>query len=90
MCAQILWSRQILSHYGISQRGVIVYCDKRSATYISKHLVQHSHTINIDIRHKYIHDLVESKHIILEHVTINSQLVVLFTKALDSQQFKCL
>ena len=60
-CTQLMWMKQILSAYGISQSTFLVYCDNMSAIDISKNHVQHSRTKQIDIRHHFIRDLVEAK-----------------------------
>ena len=58
-CTQLLWMRQMLQDYGISQGTMTVFCDNTSAINISNNPVQHSKTKHIDIRHHFIRDLVE-------------------------------
>ena len=41
-CTQLLWMKQMLEDYGISQEGLTVFCDNTSAINISKNPVQHS------------------------------------------------
>ena len=65
-----------------------LFCKNLSAINISKNLIQHSRTKNIDIRHHFIRELVEDKIIKLEHVKTENQLVHIFTKSLDAAQFE--
>src|SRR3954464_11072407 len=87
-CSQLVWMKQMLSEYNVTQDVMTLYCDNLSAINISKNPIQHSRTKHIDIRHHYIRDLVENKTIVLEHVATNLQLADIFTKALDANQFE--
>ena len=77
----------MLTDYGYSQSLLTVYCDSTSAINISKNPVQHSRTKHIDIRYHFIRALVDSGILLLTHVSSESQLADLFTKALDWQTF---
>ena len=50
-CSQLIWMKQMLAEYDLSQKTMIVYCGNMSAIDISKNLVQHSRTKHIDINH---------------------------------------
>ena len=89
-CSQLVWMKQMLSEYNVTQEVMTLYCDNLSAINISKNPIQHSRTKHIDIRHHFIRELVEEKIITLEHVTTEKQLADIFTKALDANQFECL
>jgi hypothetical protein len=89
-CSQLVWMKQILSEYNVTQEVMTLYCDNLSAINISKNPIQHSRTKHIDIRHHFIRELVEEKIIALEHVPTERQLADIFTKALDANQFECL
>lgn len=58
----------MLSEYGISQDSMDQYCDNMNAINISKNLMQYSRIKHMDIRHYFIHELVETNVINLEHV----------------------
>ncbi|CAM8877595.1 unnamed protein product [Rhodiola kirilowii] len=60
-CTQLLWMKEMLSEYGVTQKEMTLYCDNMSAISISKNPVQHSRTKHIDIRHHFIRELVEQK-----------------------------
>ena len=87
-CSQMVWMKQMLSEYNVTQDVMTLFCDNLSAINISKNPIQHSRTKHIDIRHHFIRELVEDKVITLEHVSIENQLVDIFTKALDAVQFE--
>lgn len=64
-CTQLLWMKQMLFEYNISQEIMIMYCYNKSAINISKNPVQHRRTEHIDIQHHFIRELVETKKISL-------------------------
>ncbi|TYK03343.1 uncharacterized protein E5676_scaffold206G00060 [Cucumis melo var. makuwa] len=82
-CTQLIWMKNMLHEYCFDQDTMRLYCDNMSAIDISKNLVQHSRTKNIDIRHHFIRELVEDKVIKLDHIRSNLQLVDIFTNPLS-------
>ncbi|KAA0039199.1 gag-pol polyprotein [Cucumis melo var. makuwa] len=60
-CTQMIWMKNMLNEYVIIQGVMTLYCDNLSAIDISKNPVQHSRTKHIDIRHRFIRDLIENK-----------------------------
>ena len=89
-CTQLIWIRNKLKDYGILREVLTLYYDNLSAINISKNLVQHLRIKHIDIRHHYIHNLVEDKIIDLRHVSTTDQLVDIFTKGLDAYRYESL
>ncbi|TYK21311.1 F5J5.1 [Cucumis melo var. makuwa] len=87
-CTQLIWMKNMLHEYGITQDVMTLYCDNMSAIDISKYPVQHSQTKHIDIRHHFIRELIENKIITLQHVRSYSQLADIFTKPLDETTFE--
>lgn len=65
-----------------------LYCDNLSLIDISKNLVQHIRIKHVDIRHRFIRELMEGKIVNLEHITTENQLDDILTKALDVAQFE--
>jgi len=82
-CSQLVWMKQMLEEYDVQQCVLTLYCDNLSAINISKNPIQHSRTKHIDIRHRFIRDLVEDKVVTLDHEITEEQLADIFTKALD-------
>ena len=73
----------MLEEYDVHQGVLTFYYDNLSAINISKNPIQHSRTKHIDIRHRFIRDLVEDKVVTLDHEITEEQLADIFTKALD-------
>jgi hypothetical protein len=89
-CTQLLWMKKLLCDYGFTQDTIIINCDNTSAIIFSKNPVQHSLTKDIDIRHHFLRDLVESEVISLSFIPTNYQLADILTKPLDSSRFESL
>ena len=81
--AQLLWMKNILYDYGITQDTMCVFCDNMSAINLSKNPVQHSKSKHIKIKYHFIRDLVEEKTVYLEFINIDNQMAEIFTKPLD-------
>ena len=47
--SQLIWMKQMLCEYGISQDTMILYCDSISVIDISMNLVQHSRTKHVNL-----------------------------------------
>ena len=86
-CAQILWTKQQLSDFGVALHNILIFCDNTSAINITKNLVQHSRTKYIEIRHHFIRDHALRGDICIEHVDTFNQLADIFTKPLNEDQF---
>ena len=69
---------------------MVVYCDNSSSIDISKNLVQHSKTKNIEIRYHFIRDPVERNIVVFENIPTERQNVDIFTKPLNKSKFETL
>lgn len=87
---QLLWMKQMLANYKLSQDKMNLFIHLSSAIQFSKNPIQHSRTKHIDVQHHFIRELVEAKTIFLEYVATEDQLVDILTKALDSKMFEYL
>ena len=67
-CAQVLWIKQQLKDYGMSQIKIPIKCDNTSAINLSKNPIQHFRSKHIEIRHHFIREHVQNKDIILNYV----------------------
>lgn len=65
-----------------------IYCKKFSAISISKNFIQHFRTKHIGIRYHFIRQLVASKIVSLDHVSIKHQLADLVTKPLSLYELR--
>jgi hypothetical protein len=86
-CAKLLWMKQTLSDYGCKFSKIPLLCDNESAIKLTNNPVQHSRTKHIDIKHHFLRDHEAKGDIALRHVSIERQLVDIFTKPLDEQRF---
>ena len=84
----MLWIKQQLEDYGVSQTKIPIKCDNTSAINLSKNLIQHSRTKHIKIRHHFIRDHVQNEDILLEFIPIKNQLADIFTKPLTLDKFE--
>jgi len=71
----------------MTSNTLLVYCDNMSSINISENPIQHSRTKHIDIRHHFIHELVENKIVEISHVSSEKQLADIFIKPLDLNSF---
>ncbi|GKA15644.1 retrovirus-related pol polyprotein from transposon TNT 1-94 [Tanacetum coccineum] len=89
-CAQVLWLRTQLTHYGFHFNKIPMYCDLKATIAISCNPVQHSRTKHIDVRYHFIKEQVKKGIVKLFFVGTEYQLADLFTKALSEDRFKYL
>ena len=84
----MLWIKQQLEDYGMSQIKIPIKCDNTSAINLSKNLIQHSRTKHIEIRHHFIRDHVQNENVTLEFVPMEDQLADIFMKPLNGDRFE--
>ncbi|KAI3703962.1 hypothetical protein L1987_74161 [Smallanthus sonchifolius] len=86
-CSQVRWIHHQMLHYGITFHETPILCDNTVVPHITKNPVQHSKTKHIEIKHHFIRDCVEKKHIQIVEVKTDKQTADIFTKAFDSTIF---
>ncbi|KAI3712432.1 hypothetical protein L1987_70988 [Smallanthus sonchifolius] len=86
-CSQVRWIHHQMLDYGITFHETPILCDNTAVPHITKNPVQHSKTKHIEIKHHFIRDCVEKKHIRIVEVKTNKQTTDIFTKAFDSTRF---
>ncbi|GJU33441.1 putative ribonuclease H-like domain-containing protein [Tanacetum coccineum] len=65
-CGQVLWLQNQLLDYGFNFMNTIIHIDNQSTICIIKNPVYHSKTKHIEIRHHFIRDCYEKKHMIMK------------------------
>ncbi|XP_047338253.1 uncharacterized protein LOC124941914 [Impatiens glandulifera] len=80
-------ANSLMRDYDIKANKSPVFCDNTSAIAITYNPVLHSRTKHIDIRHNFIREYVSQKHIRLEYVPTDQQVVDMFTKPLPEIMF---
>jgi hypothetical protein len=86
-CAQLLWMRQTLRDFGYNLSKVPLLCDNESVIRLADNPVEHSRTKHIDICHHFLRDHQQKGDIDVYHISIENQLVDIFTKPLYEKRF---
>ncbi|KAI3810945.1 hypothetical protein L1987_20630 [Smallanthus sonchifolius] len=86
--SQVRWIHHQMLDYGITFHETPILCDNTAVPHITKNPFQHSKTKNIEIKHHFIRDCVEKKHIKIVEVRTDKQTADIFTKAFDSARFE--
>ena len=89
-CTQLLWMKKLLHDYKIPQDIMCVSGDNTNAINLSKNPVQHSKSEHIEIRYRFVRDLVEDKVVCLEFIHTDNQKADFFTKPLDGPRIESL
>ncbi|KAI3676109.1 hypothetical protein L1987_85708 [Smallanthus sonchifolius] len=84
---QFRWIHHQMLDYGITFHETPILCNNTAVPYITKNPVQHSKTKHIEIKHHFMRDWVEKKHIQIVEVKTHKQTADIFTKAFDSTRF---
>ncbi len=67
---------------------VVIYCDNISSILLVNNPVYHARTKHIEVHYHFIREKVLTKEIDLIHVSIENQVVDIFTKALGIDKLK--
>ncbi len=67
---------------------VVIYCDNISSILPANNPVYHARTKHIEVHYNFIKEKVLAKEINLIHVSIENQVVDIFTKALGTDKLK--
>ncbi|CAI7774443.1 unnamed protein product [Closterium sp. NIES-53] len=76
------WLTFLLQELGYPQSTPTLWCDNKSTIHISQDPVYHTQTKHIELRHFFIHDLVQREQLNVEYVASDCNLADLFTKPL--------
>ncbi len=86
---EIVWLRHLLANLGYSQSTpTMFFLDNQNAIRLSSNPKFHCHTKHIDIQYHIIHQSQEHQFIHLQYVSIDDQIVDVFTKALHMDKFQ--
>ncbi|EOY00276.1 Cysteine-rich RLK (RECEPTOR-like protein kinase) 8, putative [Theobroma cacao] len=87
-CCEIIWLKYLMSDFGINDSEAInLYSDSQSAIHISRNPVHHERTKHIEMDCHFIREKVLTGVIKPLHISTDSQLSDIFTKALQPRQF---
>nr|GEU40055.1 putative ribonuclease H-like domain-containing protein [Tanacetum cinerariifolium] len=82
-CGQVLWIQNQLLDYGFNFMNTKIYINNESTICIVKNLAFHSKTKHIKIRHHFIRDAYEKKHVQVLKIHTDDNEADLLTKAFD-------
>nr|GEU83812.1 copia protein [Tanacetum cinerariifolium] len=89
-CQQALRMKQALIDYDVRLDDVPIMCDNNDTIDLIKNPVQHSRTKHIEIRHHFLHDNVQKRHISIEKVSSVDNIADILTKPLKRESFNYL
>ncbi len=84
------WIQKITIELGISEEveAIKIWCNNMSSFKIAKNPILHAHTKHVEVHYHYVCEQVELSHIDVAHVSLNNQLVDMFTKSLGKVKFE--
>jgi hypothetical protein len=65
----------------------VIYCDNKSCVKLSKNLVFHDRSKQIEIKYHFIRDMVQKGAVKLQYISTNEQIVDILTKPLVKGMF---
>jgi hypothetical protein len=86
---EAIWIRKLLtSLFDLEMRATLILCDNQSCLKMTKNLVFHDRSKNIEIRYHYIHDMVQRGALKLQYISTDEQVVDVLTKPLSRIKFE--
>jgi hypothetical protein len=67
---------------------IVIYCDNMNSILLVNNPVYHARTKHIEVHYHFIREKVSTKEIDFIHVSIEDQVVDIFTKALGTDKLK--
>lgn len=91
VCFKIVWFYGLLRKLCFSQKEpTLLYVDNKSAIQIAANLISHECTKHIEVDCHYIHEAYDEKILNLPRISMNLQIVNVFTKALPQPRHQFL
>ena len=85
--SQAIWRRRIFEDIGEKQnKGIVLYCDNKSAIAIAKNQVSHERSKHISIKYHFIREAQEKGKIQVHYCQKGEQLPDIFTKVLPREK----
>lgn len=86
---EVLWLREVLTSLGVDcTTPAKLYCDNKSAIYLTANPVFHARTKHVEADCHFIRDEIVKGVLKPEHVSTTNQLADIFTKALGRKEFE--
>jgi hypothetical protein len=87
---ELLWLRGLMKELGVSRHTAILYGDNQSAIAAAKNGVRTERSKHIDIKHRFITDVIERGRMEMHWIPTQEQQADILTKALNAPQFEVL
>jgi hypothetical protein len=85
----VVWLQKLLSDLGLSMDAhFVIYCDNINSILLANNSVYHARKKYIEVHYHFIREKVLTKEIDLIHVSIENQVVDIFTKTLSTDKLK--
>jgi len=89
VACEVVWLLKLLSNLGqLVDVLVVIYCDNISSILLVNNAIFHARTKHIEVHYHFIREKFLAKEIDLIHVSIEDQVVDIFTKALGIDKLK--
>ena len=83
-----IWLHMLLNSINYPTTGpTTICCDNNATINLSEDPALHNHVKDIDIKHHFLHEHVQSDKISLSYINTNNNIANIFTKALDTKKF---
>ena len=86
-CKEAIWLARLVRDLGITVEMPTLHCDSQSAIMLAKNLVFHAKTKHIDVKYRFIRDMLEDKFMELLKVHTDDNPANLLTKGLPPVRF---
>jgi hypothetical protein len=89
VACEVVWLQKLLSYLGqLVDAPIVIYCDNINSILLANNLVYHVRTKHIEVHYHFIREKVLVREINLIHVSINDQVVNIFTNALGTNKLR--
>lgn len=86
-CKDALWCQQLLTEINVNPRPFNLYVDNQGAIKIITNQQVHAKRKHIDVRYRFIRELVSDNKLVVNYVPSGQQLADILTKPLSREKF---
>ena len=83
-----IWIKRLLSELGFNSPNdpIVINSDNQGSSALAKNPIQHARTKHIDIRHHFIHKMVENKEVEIVYCGTDDMVADILTKGLSREK----
>ncbi|XP_020574578.1 E3 ubiquitin-protein ligase ATL4-like [Phalaenopsis equestris] len=78
----------LLDDLKVDQQSLMALCDNQSAIFLNTNPVHHTYTKHLDVRYRFVQDLIDDNKVLLKKIEINNNPVVMLIKVLEEEEEK--